>query len=368
MEPLSTTHSMELLFNRIFGSKHECSEQMKEVSEEIIKKCGGLPLAVICIASILASQPDNLELWQHVSEWLSCSRMRNNHTSQGMLREIVGMRYNHLPDHLKTCLLYVSMYPEGYTFLKTDMVKQWCAEGFISAIEIEGKDASEVAESNFDELVCRGLIQPNCIDFLDEVTFYTVHSTVFEVIRCKSMEENFTTVIDYSEVITKLSAKVRRLSLTFCSAKYATKPEGIMLSPVRSLIFYGLVECLPPIMEFEVLRVLILEVWGDQEELDLSSIGRLFQLRYVQIKTNIVVKLPAKMSGLQYLETLEINARVTSVPSDIPKLSHCYIQGPSKEFSEPELCVRKASVGTSSSKDQYCGNRECSHENCWWQQ
>lgn len=218
--------------------------------------------------------------------------------------------------------------PEGYTFLKTDLVKQWSAEGFISAIE--GKDAIEVAESNFDELVCRGLIQPNCIDFSDEVTLYTVHYTVFEVIRCKSMEEKFTTVIDYSEVITKLSATVRRLSLRYSNAKYATKPEDITLSQVRSLMFYGFVECLPSIMEFEVLRVLILQVWGDQEELDLSGIDRLFQLRYVQIKTNTVVKLPAKMSGLQYLETLEIYAPVTNVPSDIiglPKLLHRYIQG-----------------------------------------
>ncbi|KAG2556935.1 hypothetical protein PVAP13_8NG157900 [Panicum virgatum] len=68
MEPLSRTDSIELLFNRTLGSKHQCSEQVKEVSEEIIKKCGGLPLAVICIASILAGQPDNSELWQHVSE------------------------------------------------------------------------------------------------------------------------------------------------------------------------------------------------------------------------------------------------------------------------------------------------------------
>jgi len=83
-------------------------------------------------------------------------------------------------------------------------------------------------------------------------------------------------------------------------------------------------------MEFEVLRVLILEIWGDQEELDFSGIDRLFQLRYVQITTDIVVKLLAKMSGLQYLETLEIYARVSIVPSDIvhlPKLLHFHIRG-----------------------------------------
>ncbi|XP_066339825.1 disease resistance protein RGA5-like [Miscanthus floridulus] len=329
MEPLGGNHSTELFFNRVFGFKHECSKQLKESSEKIIRTCGGLPLGIISIASILAIQPDNLELWRHVKEALF-SRLRYNLTSQVMLGEIVGLSCNSLPRHLKTCLLYLSMYPEGYTFLKADLVKQWSAEGFI--IAVEEKKCDEVAECYFDELTCRGLIQPNHTNISDEVTSYTLHSTVFEVIRSMSIEENFSTVIDYSNTISELSVKVRRLSLRFSSAKYATKPESITLSPVRSLIFYGLVECLPSIMEFEVLRVLILDVWGDhdQEELDLSGIDRLFQLRYMRITSNITVKLPARMSGLTYLQTLEIYARVTSVPSDIvhlPRLVHLCVGG-----------------------------------------
>ncbi|CAD6257506.1 unnamed protein product [Miscanthus lutarioriparius] len=329
MEPLGGNHSTELFFNRVFGFKHECSKQLKESSEEIIRTCGGLPLGIISIASILAIQPDNLELWRHVKEALF-SRLRYNLTSEVMLREIVGLSCNSLPRHLKTCLLYLSMYPEGYTFLKADLVKQWSAEGFI--IAVEEKKCDEVAECYFDELTCRGLIQPNHTNISDEVTSYTLHSTVFEVIRSMSIEENFSTVIDYSNTISELSVKVRRLSLRFSSAKYATKPESITLSPVRSLIFYGLVECLPSIMEFEVLRVLILDVWGDhdQEELDLSGIDRLFQLRYMRITSNITVKLPARMIGLTYLQTLEIYARVTSVPSDIvhlPRLVHLCVGG-----------------------------------------
>ncbi|CAD6254185.1 unnamed protein product [Miscanthus lutarioriparius] len=328
MEPLGGNYSTELFFNRVFGFKHECSKQLKENSEEIIRTCGGLPLATISIASILAIQPDNLELWQHVKEVLF-SRLRYNPPSEVMLKEIVGLSYNSLPHHLKTCLLYLSMYPEGYTFLRADLVKQWSAEGFI--IAVEEKNCDEVAECYFDELICRGLIQPNHTNISDEVILYTLCSTVFEVIRSMSIEENFSTMIDYSNTISELSLKVRRLSLRFSSAKYAMRPESITLSPVRSLIFYGLVECLPSIMEFEVLRVLILEVWGDKEELlDLSGIGRLFQLRYMKITSNIIVKLPARMIGLPYLQTMEIDARVTSVPSDIihlPRLLHLCVHG-----------------------------------------
>ncbi|XP_034606775.1 disease resistance protein RGA5 isoform X3 [Setaria viridis] len=346
MEPLSGNYSAELFFNKVFGFKH--SEQLKENSEQIISTFGGLPLAIISIASILASRPDNLELWRHVEEYLS-SRLRNSLTSEGMpIREIVGLSYNSLPHHLKTCLLYLSMYPEGYTFLKADLVKQWSAEGFIVA---EEEYSNTDAECYLGELVCRGLIQPNHINIPDGVIFYTLHSTVFEIIRNMSIEENFTTVIDYSNNITKLSTKVRRLSLRFSNTKYATKPEGITLSSVRSLVFYGLVECLPWIIKFKVLRILILEIWGDQEELDLTGIDRLLQLRYVKITTDITVKLPPTMHGLQYLETLEIDARITTVPSDIvrlPSLLHLRINA---EINLPDGIIHMISLRTLQSFD-----------------
>ncbi|CAO2146089.1 unnamed protein product [Urochloa humidicola] len=334
MGPLSTDDSKALFYNIVFGSRDK-SRELMEASEKIITECIGMPLAIITIAGIIASQPDNLELWQHVNERLSLSA-ENILSWQEMLREMVCLSYSNLSRHVKTCLLYLTMYSEGHTLLKADLLKQWIAEGFVSTIEqkCNNEEAKrqteiEVAECYFDELVYRGLVQPIHAKYSDEVILYTVHSAVYEVIKYKSIEENFTTEIDYSDNIPELSAKVRRLSLSFSNARYATKPEGITLSPVRSLFFYGLVECLPSIMEFEVLRVLRLEIWGDQEELDLSGIDRLFQLRYAQIRSNIVVKLPAKMGGLHYLETLEIYSRVTTVPSDIvhlPKLLHLHIQ------------------------------------------
>ncbi|CAD6257495.1 unnamed protein product [Miscanthus lutarioriparius] len=311
MEPLDGNYSTELFFNRVFGFKHECSKRLKENSEEIIRTCGGLPLAIISIASIFASQPDNLELWRHVKEALF-SRLRYNLSFEVMLREIVGLSYNSLPHHLKTCLLYLSMYPEGYTFLKADMVKQWSAKGFI--IAVEEKNCDEVAECYFDELIYRGLIQPNHTNISGEVILYTLHSTVFEVIRTMSNEENFCTVIDYSNTISELSVK-KALHYPLCGH---LSFMDLLSASLRlwSLRYFD--------------RVLILEVWGDQEELDLSGIDRLFQLRYMRITSNIIVKLPARMIGLPYLQTMEIFARVTSVPSDIvhlPRLLHLCVHG-----------------------------------------
>lgn len=326
MESLSTSDSMELFFNKVLGSNTEFPEELKKYSEEIIIKCHGLPLATTIIASVLASHPENSELWRHVKDYLYS---RNNLSSEDMLKEIIGLSYCSLSQQLKTCLLYLGLYSEGYTFLKADLVKQWTAEGFI--MEVVGEGVNEVAECYFDELVSRGLVQPNHINLSDEVMFYTMHSTIFEVIRRKSIEDNFITIIDYSGTTPRLSAKIRRLSLSFSNAKYATKPQGFTLSPVRSLNFYGLVECLPSITEFKLLRVLVLEFCGDRVIFDLSEIYRLLQLRYLWVTADdSFIKLPFKMRGLKYLETLEIYAIVLTAPSDIvhlPKLLHLRIQG-----------------------------------------
>ena len=57
MKPLDDDHSRKLFFGRLFGSESNCPEELKQVSSQIVEICGGLPLATISIASLLANQP-----------------------------------------------------------------------------------------------------------------------------------------------------------------------------------------------------------------------------------------------------------------------------------------------------------------------
>ncbi|KAF8742268.1 hypothetical protein HU200_013633 [Digitaria exilis] len=63
LRPLSEADSMSLFYKRIFGSEDLCPMNLKDVAADIIKRCGGLPLAIITMASLMITKSDGREEW-----------------------------------------------------------------------------------------------------------------------------------------------------------------------------------------------------------------------------------------------------------------------------------------------------------------
>ncbi|XP_037408761.1 uncharacterized protein LOC119270807 [Triticum dicoccoides] len=312
IKPLKHGQSQELFFS-MFGSKSEVGlpKDFGEVSYEIIEKCGGLPLSIVNIASMLpAPSKQNLQEWMDIRDSLP-STLRANPTPEG-IKQVLNLIYNNLTPQLKTCLLYLVLYPEGCTVTKDDLAKQWIVEGIIE----EGQNKEEVAGGYFDELVSRGMIQ--VVDNYLGVLSCTLHHMVYDLIVKKSVEENFIIVVDYFQPAIGLPPKVHRLSVQFGGARSARIPAGIMASEVRSLAFFGFCGCADFIEEYKLLQVLVLHVWDDQGDatFELSGISKLLALRYLKIECNAAVKLPvpAQFGDLQHLE---VDTPVLVIPSDI---------------------------------------------------
>jgi len=323
MKPLDDDHSRKLFYNRLYGSESYCPEHFKEVSTEIVEICGGLPLATISIASLLASQPViTIDFMTYI--YRSLSSCFSASTTSERLRQVLNLSYNNLPRHLKTCLLYLSVYPEGSTFYKDDLVKQWMAESLINTTE--GQDIKEVATSYLDELIGRRFIQPICINYNNEVVSCTVHDALHDLIAHKSAEKNFIVAIAYSQMNVAFSHKVRRLSLQLGDTRYAKTPANIRKAQVRSLAFFGLIEFMPCISDFKLLCVLNLQLsdhGGEDDPLDLTSISELFQLRYLKIAGDVCIKLPKH--GLQCLETLDITDARVDMDRGVPCVPYIHL-------------------------------------------
>lgn len=87
MKPLEPEDSKKLFVNRVFGPDDVCPTELQEAMDNILKKCGGLPLAVVSIASLLASykSPGSVEMWERVCNSIG-SQMESNPTLEGIVR------------------------------------------------------------------------------------------------------------------------------------------------------------------------------------------------------------------------------------------------------------------------------------------
>ena len=113
MRPLCLDSSRKLLYRRIFGNdeKYKCPhEHLAEVSDRILKKCAGVPLAIITIASLLANRGRNKMEWYEVCNSIGTGLEYGLDIEN--MRKILAYSYYDLPSHLRTCLLYLSVFPE----------------------------------------------------------------------------------------------------------------------------------------------------------------------------------------------------------------------------------------------------------------
>lgn len=84
LDPLSHADSERLLYKRISSSEEGIHSELKEVATKILKKCGGIPLAIITIASVLASTAKKTKFeWYDVYNSMG-SGLENHKTLESM--------------------------------------------------------------------------------------------------------------------------------------------------------------------------------------------------------------------------------------------------------------------------------------------
>ncbi|CAM0148817.1 unnamed protein product [Urochloa decumbens] len=361
MRPLNDQDSRKLFNNRIFGpdSEDACPPQFTDVSCEILKKCRGLPLAIITVASILACQHTRLkEEWEHIKDCLAAQEPTN--TTLNDMMHILDLSYKFLPRRLQACFLYLGAYPEDFEIEKDDLVRKLVAEGFVSGSI--SRDAWHVAEDYLNELVNRSMIIQHVRMSYGyygppKMPYYKVHDMMLEMILKKCRENNFAKLVhdQQEEAIADLQVKVRRLAVHISDAKDDTEVDVIIgrhLSKVRSLSVFG-ANCVPPLSELRFLRVLFLLIGFSRYEnrVDLTCVSQLPLLRYLKVtrpgsSPGIEVVFPNRIQSMQRLDTLEIQgSQIRSVLPDIvelPCLSHLKIWSKGTLMLPDEICKVKS--------------------------
>ncbi|VAH40364.1 unnamed protein product [Triticum turgidum subsp. durum] len=319
MEPLSDDDSKRLFYKRIFSHESGCPLEFEEVSIDILKKCGGVPLVIITIAGILVinhhAKPK--DEWHVLLDSIGHGLTKDPSVEE-MLR-ILTLSYYNLPSHLKTCLLYLSMFREDSEIMKHQLIWMWIAESFIQC-KTEKSGLFQIGETYFNELVNRSLLQP-VYDHCGIVHACRVHDSVLDLICLLSREENFVSVFNGSMPSRE---NVRRLSLQkFIKEEYPTTPlESVSMQQVRSIVtFEPAIDMMPRFSSFVVLRVLNLSrCWFDKD--NLGELWSLVHLRYLNLSHTGLDELPEEVGKLQFLQVLDVsgNPDIEELPLSVTKL------------------------------------------------
>ncbi|CAO2148811.1 unnamed protein product [Urochloa humidicola] len=132
-------------------------QNLRDIGMDIVGMCGGLPLAIKVIASILATKERTENEWRKLrnrSAW-SVTKLPAD------LRGALYLSYDDLPRHLKQCFLYCALYPEREIMYRVDLIRFWIVEGFVE--EQEDQFLEDTAEEYYTELIYRNLLQPDPI-------------------------------------------------------------------------------------------------------------------------------------------------------------------------------------------------------------
>uniref|UniRef100_A0A0E0G6P8 NB-ARC domain-containing protein n=1 Tax=Oryza nivara TaxID=4536 RepID=A0A0E0G6P8_ORYNI len=320
MRRLSKDDSWELFCKKAF-LKQECPIELKDISEQMVSKCDGLPLAIVSIGSLLFARDKTLEEWKKIHNQLGWELINN----PGLVhvRNVLHLSYIYLPTSLKCCFLYCSLFPEDYLFKRKKLIRLWLAEGFI---EMRGRNSmEEVAEGYINELVRMNLLQLVKRNSFGRVKSFRMHDVVRELAVDLCRRERFGVVYrDEDNLVESLEVMDERRMIIHTLNKDINQAIS-NARRLRSLIVLD--KKMPsskrivPLIADNSRYMSILELSGLPIDNIPDAIGDLFNLRHLGLRDSKVKLLPDSIERLSNLLTLDLfRSKIQELPKGIVKL------------------------------------------------
>ncbi|EOA33810.1 hypothetical protein CARUB_v10021282mg, partial [Capsella rubella] len=292
---------------------------MIEMAKEMVKQCGGLPLAVKVLGGLLAAQHTPRQ-WKLISENIKSHILLGGVSStvddSSSVDYILSLSFEGLPSYLKQCLLYLASFPEDRSIEIERLAYVWAAEGIKKPRYYEGATIQDVADFCIQELVMRNLVISEKDMKTSRFEYCQLHDLMREICLLKAEEENFLQIVSdqtcdqtcSSNVHSQASSKSRRF-VVYRTKSFRGELE-IRNSKLRSLLFIHAVSwdsIRIKSMELPLLRVLDLSEakfnrWGLP-----SSIGKLIHLKYLSLFRVKVTHLPSSLRNLKSLLYLNLD-------------------------------------------------------------
>ncbi|XP_018440323.2 probable disease resistance protein At1g59620 [Raphanus sativus] len=286
---------------------------MKEIGMEMLKHCGGLPLAIKVLGGMLRKKY-TLHQWKVIHENIKAPIVRGTGFDDGnMKREVYNVLYlsfEELPAYLKHCFLYLASFPEDFKIDVEKLSYYWAAEGILRPMDFDGASIREVGDGYIEDLVKRHMI----ISERDVKTFrfetLQLHDMMREVCLRKAEEENFVQTIGTSTANSKSPCKSRRLAIVSSPKETFNVDKEVKNPSLRTLLLFfesgSWMKISFLFTRHKLMRVLDLSYVEFEGGKVPSNIGKLIHLRYLSFKGSYVTQLPSSMRNLKKLLYLNL--------------------------------------------------------------
>ncbi|XVF36519.1 hypothetical protein REPUB_Repub19eG0065000 [Reevesia pubescens] len=323
---LSDDDCWALFKQRAFAHGQEDYPNLFQIGKQIVKKCGGVPLAAKTLGSLMRFKREPGE-WLCVQEsdlWNACEE------ENGIL-PVLKLSYSHLPSHLKGCFMYCSIFPKNYVIKKDQLIHLWIAEGLIQLTE-ERKPLEDIANEYFNDLMWMLFFEDVKKNDVDDITECKMHDLIHDLAKSVAGEEYF---VSERGLMSRNLAKLRYLSVV-CDSGSCTIPEALYKAKkLRTLILLfpkGDLGEVPTKLfsSFRYLRVLDLGNSGIKRVQ--SKISCLKYLRYLNLSNTFMEILPESICSLYNLLVLDLSgcSDLIDLPRSLArlhKLRHLVING-----------------------------------------
>ncbi|XP_048604307.1 probable disease resistance protein RXW24L [Brassica napus] len=293
-------------------AEFKIEKDMKEIGMEMIRHCGGLPLAIKVLGALLGKKYA-LHEWKRIRENIKAPTVRGSGSDDRNFNlKVYGVLYlsfEELPAYLKQCFLYLASFPEDYEIHTKKLSYYWAAEGILRPMDFDGASIREVVDGYIEELVKRNMVISK--RDVDTSRFKTLqlHDMMREVCLRKAEEENFVQTICRSTANSKSPCKSRRLAVVRLPEENFNVDKEVKNPSLRTILF---IECIIwkatslLFTSHKLMRVLDLSEADFEGGKVPSSIGKLIHLRYLSLYETGVTQLPSSMRNLKKLLYLNL--------------------------------------------------------------
>ncbi|CAL8175686.1 unnamed protein product [Prunus armeniaca] len=313
-----------LFKHRAFGrGEEEKYPTLSRIGKQIVKKCGGVPLAAKSLGS-------SMRLKREENQWsiMRDCQLWELDVSKHKFLPALMLSYHHLPSHVKQCFAFCSLFPKNYEFKKQKLIHLWMAEDFIP--EEGSKRPEDIGDEYFSELLWISFLQEVRLHEGGETIGYKMNDIIHDLARYVAGKEYV--VLEQGRPQNWSPAEIRHASVVYRYAARITIPETLYEAEhLRTLLLIGdsgrLENGDKIYSSFQYLRVLDL---NNCDLVDLlNSMGDLICLRYLDLSYTRITQLPRSSHHMFSLETLNLIGchNLQSLPHLGSRLRHLNLSG-----------------------------------------